>query len=59
MLWIPAANAYIDPGSGSIIFQVLVGAALGVSVAVKVFWRRIVSFFSRKDAKDRASSGNQ
>lgn len=52
VLWIPSANAYLDPGSGSIIFQVVVGAALGISVAVKVFWRRIVNFFSRKGDKE-------
>ena len=40
---------YIDPGSGSLIFQVVVGAALAVPVAVAAFWRRITGFFSRKD----------
>jgi hypothetical protein len=46
MLWIPAAHAYIDPGSGSIIFQAAVGAALALGVGVKVFWRRIMSILS-------------
>jgi len=45
---LPTANAYIDPGSGSFIFQVLIGAALGAALAVKAFWRRIVGFFSRR-----------
>jgi hypothetical protein len=49
---IPTANAYIDPGSGSFIFQMLVGAALGISFGVKVFWRRIRSFFSRANPTD-------
>ena len=46
---IPTANAYIDPGSGSFIVQMLVGAALGAGVALKVFWRRLVSFFSGRN----------
>lgn len=45
---IPVANAYMDPGSGSFIIQMLIGAMLGAAVAIKVFWRRIVGFFSRK-----------
>lgn len=45
---IPVANAYMDPGSGSFIIQMLIGASLGAAVAIKVFWRRIVGFFSRK-----------
>jgi len=47
-LVLPVANAYLDPGSGSLIFQVAVGAVMAASLAVKVFWRRIVSFFSRR-----------
>ena len=46
-LVIPVAGAYLDPGTGSLIFQVAVGAVMAVSLAVKVFWRRIVSFFKR------------
>jgi hypothetical protein len=49
---IPTANAYIDPGSGSFIFQMIVGAALGVTFGLKLFWRRIRSFFSRTNPRD-------
>jgi hypothetical protein len=37
---------YIDPGSGSYFFQLLIGGLLGVGVAVKVFWRRIWVFLT-------------
>lgn len=50
---VPSAHAYIDPGSGSFIFQVLIGGLLAGAVAVKHFWRRITGFFSRR------SSGEQ
>lgn len=50
-LVIPVAGAYLDPGTGSLIFQVAVGAVMAVSLAVKVFWRRIVSFFKRSTDK--------
>jgi hypothetical protein len=48
LLVVPAANAYVDPGTGSFIFQVLIGAFLGAAVALKVFWRRIWGFITRK-----------
>jgi hypothetical protein len=43
------AHAYVDPGTGSFIFQAAIGALLAASVAVKVFWKRITGVFSRKD----------
>jgi hypothetical protein len=48
LLIVPAANAYVDPGTGSYIFQVVIGVFLGAAVAVKVFWRRIWGFITRK-----------
>lgn len=50
-LVLPVAGAYLDPGTGSLIFQVAVGAVMAVSLAVKVFWRSIVSFFKRSTDK--------
>lgn len=44
----PAAHAYLDPGSGSFIFQILIGGLLGVAVAVKAFWGRIWGFLTRR-----------
>ena len=49
LIVIPVANAYIDPGSGSFIFQALIGGLLAVALVVKGFWRRIVSFFTKRD----------
>jgi len=43
---LPSAHAYLDPGSGSYIFQAVIAGALGVGVAIKVFWGRIAAFFS-------------
>lgn len=52
LIVIPTANAYIDPGSGSFIFQMIVGAALGISFGLKLFWRRIRSFFTRGPSEE-------
>jgi hypothetical protein len=48
------AQAYIDPGTGSLLVQVLVAAAMGILMAVKMYWARIKSFFSRQDPSDTA-----
>jgi hypothetical protein len=52
---VPGAHAYIDPGSGSFIFQVLIGGLLAGAVAVKHFWRRIVSLFTRRHSGERTA----
>jgi hypothetical protein len=37
------AEAYIDPGSASYIFQVVAGALLGGIFLVRTYWGRLVS----------------
>ena len=46
------AQAYLDPGSGSYILQVLFGVLFGASYLVKVYWRRIKSFFGKTSAEN-------
>jgi dolichol kinase len=48
MIFPLALSAYIDPGTGSYILQVLIAAFVAVSFTTKVFWKRIKKFFSRK-----------
>jgi hypothetical protein len=49
------AFAYLDPGTGSYIFQVLVAAVIGGLFTIKIYWRKIKDFvincFSRKQKK--------
>jgi hypothetical protein len=47
--------AYLDPGSGSMIVQLLVGGVAAVGVSVRLFWGRILSLLRiRRD--DEASA---
>lgn len=39
---------YLDPGSGSIIIQILIAVLLGLGVAVRASWGRIRRFFGAK-----------
>jgi hypothetical protein len=38
---------YIDPGSGSMLFQMLIAGLLGALYGIKLFWSRIRAFFSK------------
>lgn len=39
--------AYLDPGSGSFLIQLLIGGLAGIAIVVKTYWKRIKAFFSR------------
>ena len=41
---------YLDPGSGSILLQILLAALLGAGVLLRSQWAKIKSLFGRKDA---------
>jgi hypothetical protein len=45
---------YLDPGSGSLIIQILIAALLGLGVALRASWGRIKGLFSKKksDSED-------
>ena len=42
---LPIPIAYLDPGTGSIIVQAVVGGVLGGLLIIKIYWKKIVSFF--------------
>jgi hypothetical protein len=54
------AYAYLDPGTGSYVFQILIAALVGVGFLVKIYWVRIkglaVRLFSKK--KDEGNAEN-
>jgi hypothetical protein len=56
-LFLPSnAYAYLDPGTGSYIFQLLVAALIGALFTVKQYWQKLKAFFksllSGKNKKD-------
>jgi len=50
------AHAYLDPGTGSYILQLLIGAFLGAMYAVKLCWSSIKMFFSRLFGKKTSAA---
>jgi hypothetical protein len=52
-LFISNAFAYIDPGTGSMIFQSLIGVLVGAVIVLKVYWTKIkLAILDRKSNKD-------
>ena len=39
--------AYLDPGTGSLLIQLLIGGALGIGLAIRIFWKNIIGLFNK------------
>lgn len=52
--------AYLDPGTGSLVLQAIVGGLLGIGVLVKAYWSKIKGLFSKKKkAKPEKETSDQ
>ena len=45
-------DAYLDPGSGSMLLQLLLGGFAAFGVVAKLYWRRIISLVRRRGLPD-------
>ncbi len=46
------AYAYLDPGTGSMVLQVLLGGAAGVALAGKLYWHRFLTLIGKRPVVD-------
>jgi hypothetical protein len=46
------ASAYLDPGFGSMVWQMLVTIGFGVAFGIKLYWQKLKNFFSGNASKD-------
>ena len=42
------AEAYLDPGTGSMLLSAIIGVAAAVGLAVKMFWYRLIGLIRGK-----------
>ena len=49
-LEVPAAYAYLDPGSGGLLLQLFFGGLAGVAVVVKLYWHRLLVLLKIKES---------
>jgi len=48
LLFTSDAQAYIDPGTITVIFQGILSAIVAGGVAIKIYWHKLKTFFKRK-----------
>jgi len=52
MLMFTDAIAYLDPGTGSMLLQVILGGIAAVGVAIKLYWHRLRAAFGMAKKPD-------
>ncbi len=53
-----SAFAYLDPGTGSMLLQVILGGVAAVGVAIKLYWHKIrVALGSKRKPETEDESG--
>ena len=52
-------HAYLDPGSGSFLVQLLIAGLVGAGFLVKTYWKKIKGLFRRSDSKKEDDSEAQ
>ncbi len=53
------AHAYVDPGTGSYVIQLIIAAIAGLAFAVRIYWGRIKGFFSRSPSAEQSTSADE
>jgi hypothetical protein len=46
--FIPNAYAYIDPGSMTVVFALILGVLVGAGMTIKLYWIKLKNKLSRK-----------
>jgi len=46
------ALSYLDPGSGSMILQMIAGGTAAIAVSAKLYWRRVTKFLRIRRSDD-------
>ena len=52
VLWSPRAYAYLDPGTGSMLLQLLLGGVAGAAVLARAYWSQLKNLFRHKTSAE-------
>ena len=60
-VWMSQAevDAYLDPGSGSMLVQLLLGGVAGAAVIMKLGWERFKDMFRSSSSKGHETKPNE
>ncbi|MGK0296860.1 MAG: hypothetical protein ACI9XC_000459 [Gammaproteobacteria bacterium] len=53
-----SAAAYLDPGTGSLILQMLIAGIIGAMFTIKLYWYRLMDFVDRIFGKSTESESD-
>jgi hypothetical protein len=53
-----AIFAYLDPGSGSVLLQAILGGTAALAVTFRLWWGRLTRIFRRGDRGERATAAD-
>ncbi|MCR9140974.1 MAG: hypothetical protein NXI24_01785 [bacterium] len=45
-------HAYLDPGTGSFILQMILGGVAGAALLLRVYWQKFLALFGSRSASD-------
>ena len=45
-------EGYLDPGTGSMMLQVILGGIAAVAVAIKLYWHKLTSVFGLREKEE-------
>lgn len=48
-----SAHAYLDPGTGSLIFQAIITLFAGIATAISIYWKKFKDFISNLFSKNK------
>ena len=55
LIWPQTIYGYLDPGTGSYIFQIVLATIVGAAFTIKLYWTKVKSFvvnlFTRRSKK--------
>jgi hypothetical protein len=52
-------HAYLDPGSGSFLIQLLIAGIVGAGFLIKMYWKKIKGLFTRSDTNKEEDNDAQ
>ena len=55
----PATFAYLDPGSGSMLLQLVLGGLAGLAVIAKLYWHRLLGLFGMHSQQEESDSDTE
>jgi len=53
-----SAYAYLDPGTGSMMLQLILGGIAGLLLILKLYWQKLLSFFGITNKKESKKNNN-